>query len=398
MTSPLPLTLDDKLNVIAQLCSALHYAHEQGVVHRDIKPANVFLLPDGTVKLLDFGIAKLATSDADAAGRRARQRLVHVARAGVAAATRWTAAPTSSRPAWCSTSCSPSRKPFDAETLDGARSSRSCARTRRRSTRSRRACRRSWWPRSSKALAKDPAKRFATAGELAQGAAVDPPERCSRRPGALAARRDAVRQPTQMLRAAEDSSTRIAATPAPASRRPAPIARSARRPAAPTWVVPAAIAAAVVPASARSRHADARRSATRRRLRHAAVRRAGRRRRRRRPPTRAAASATAAPAGRVEPGRAPTSSSTGRPTSQATPAAVTLSGAGPHRLRLSKRRIRRRRRSRSTDADLEQRRRELHARRRRSRGVSGVDRQRLSGRSLRAARRSMSRGEPRRID
>lgn len=62
MASPVPLTLDEKLNVIIQLCGALHYAHEQGVVHRDIKPANIFLLPDGSVKLLDFGVAKLATS------------------------------------------------------------------------------------------------------------------------------------------------------------------------------------------------------------------------------------------------------------------------------------------------------------------------------------------------
>jgi hypothetical protein len=57
-----PLTLDDKLDVVAQLCNGLGYAHTQGIVHRDVKPANVFILEDGTVKLLDFGIAKLATS------------------------------------------------------------------------------------------------------------------------------------------------------------------------------------------------------------------------------------------------------------------------------------------------------------------------------------------------
>jgi hypothetical protein len=62
LKSPIPLTLEEKVHVAAQLCTALHYAHEQGVVHRDIKPANLFLLPDGTVKLLDFGVAKLTTS------------------------------------------------------------------------------------------------------------------------------------------------------------------------------------------------------------------------------------------------------------------------------------------------------------------------------------------------
>ena len=82
MKAPPPLTLDDKLNVVAQLCDGLSYAHEQGVVHRDVKPDNVFLLEDGSVKLLDFGIAKLHDVDADAPGRRARQRVVHVAGAG----------------------------------------------------------------------------------------------------------------------------------------------------------------------------------------------------------------------------------------------------------------------------------------------------------------------------
>jgi hypothetical protein len=60
--SPLPMPLEAKLDVIAQLCDALNYAHEQGIIHRDVKPANVFILTDGTVKLLDFGIAKLTSS------------------------------------------------------------------------------------------------------------------------------------------------------------------------------------------------------------------------------------------------------------------------------------------------------------------------------------------------
>jgi eukaryotic-like serine/threonine-protein kinase len=51
------MPLAQKLDIIVQICSALHYAHQQGVVHRDIKPANVMVQPNGRVKLLDFGIA-----------------------------------------------------------------------------------------------------------------------------------------------------------------------------------------------------------------------------------------------------------------------------------------------------------------------------------------------------
>jgi hypothetical protein len=57
-----PLTLVQKLDIVTQLCTGLHYAHEQGIVHRDVKPGNIWLMEDGTVKLLDFGIAKVAAS------------------------------------------------------------------------------------------------------------------------------------------------------------------------------------------------------------------------------------------------------------------------------------------------------------------------------------------------
>ncbi len=57
-----PLTLEQKVDIIAELCTGLHFAHEQGVIHRDVKPANIWLVPDGSVKLLDFGIAKFSSS------------------------------------------------------------------------------------------------------------------------------------------------------------------------------------------------------------------------------------------------------------------------------------------------------------------------------------------------
>ncbi|MBI1874720.1 MAG: protein kinase [Acidobacteria bacterium] len=57
-------TLADKLDIISQLCTGLQFAHSQSIIHRDVKPTNIWLMDDGTVKLLDFGIAKLAESTA----------------------------------------------------------------------------------------------------------------------------------------------------------------------------------------------------------------------------------------------------------------------------------------------------------------------------------------------
>jgi Tol biopolymer transport system component len=53
-----PLGLDDALPIATQIAEALGAAHDQGIVHRDLKPANVKVRPDGTVKVLDFGLAK----------------------------------------------------------------------------------------------------------------------------------------------------------------------------------------------------------------------------------------------------------------------------------------------------------------------------------------------------
>ena len=53
-----PVALDDALQIARQIASALQAAHEAGVVHRDLKPANVKVRANGTVKVLDFGLAK----------------------------------------------------------------------------------------------------------------------------------------------------------------------------------------------------------------------------------------------------------------------------------------------------------------------------------------------------
>lgn len=61
-----PMPVEEALRIAKQIAEGLEAAHEQGIIHRDLKPANIKITPDGQVKVLDFGLAKLA--DASAAG------------------------------------------------------------------------------------------------------------------------------------------------------------------------------------------------------------------------------------------------------------------------------------------------------------------------------------------
>src|SRR5688572_10226154 len=68
MRTPPPMTLDRKVSIIVQVLAGLAHAHQAGIVHRDIKPANIFINQDGTVKIMDFGVARLTTASMTGTG------------------------------------------------------------------------------------------------------------------------------------------------------------------------------------------------------------------------------------------------------------------------------------------------------------------------------------------
>ena len=61
------LTVDDRLRMFLDVCSAVDYAHRNFIIHRDLKPGNILVDPDGVPKLVDFGICKLLRVDANSA-------------------------------------------------------------------------------------------------------------------------------------------------------------------------------------------------------------------------------------------------------------------------------------------------------------------------------------------
>jgi Tol biopolymer transport system component len=80
-----PIPLDEALPIAKQIAEALEAAHEQGIIHRDLKPANIKVRPDGTVKVLDFGLAKALEPVTSTAGNETMSPTlsIHATQAGM---------------------------------------------------------------------------------------------------------------------------------------------------------------------------------------------------------------------------------------------------------------------------------------------------------------------------
>ena len=93
------IPLDEALPIARQIAEALEAAHEQGIIHRDLKPANIKVRADGTVKVLDFGLAKaMEPAGASTVTPRSRRRSrIHATQAGIILGTAAYMAPEQAR-------------------------------------------------------------------------------------------------------------------------------------------------------------------------------------------------------------------------------------------------------------------------------------------------------------
>jgi serine/threonine protein kinase len=102
-------------SLVLRVADAIDYAHRHGIVHRDIKPANIMMMDDGSVKVMDFGVARLDSSNLTAAGTvvgsvqyMAPEQMMGERVDGKPTSSRWPRSPTS---------CSPDARPSRARRL-----------------------------------------------------------------------------------------------------------------------------------------------------------------------------------------------------------------------------------------------------------------------------------------
>src|ERR1700691_410409 len=91
-----PMPLEEAVRICRQIADALEAAHERGITHRDLKPANIKIKPDGTVKVLDFGLAKLAATTSGS-GERSPTFTIGMTEAGMILGTASYMAPEQAR-------------------------------------------------------------------------------------------------------------------------------------------------------------------------------------------------------------------------------------------------------------------------------------------------------------